>query len=472
MAKPLVSFIVPVFNEAVILRDSVKMLIHHLEALSLPFEIIVANDGSSDRTLEEAQQISLKYNKVRVVSLNENMGRGEAILFAAKHVKGKVVAFMDADMAVDLDHLPELLYPILDGTYDISTGSRWVPGADVSRKLIRRIISFCYNKLVRLMFKSSIYDHQCGFKAFSRPAFMVLSREMGSRKDRSWAWDTEVLIRAQLHKFKIKEFAVKWREGKGSKFRIFRDSMKIFAYVLRLKFELFRERTRTPMVLDHFDSIASSYDSCDITSNRRFTIISEAIAKVLHRQQERITLLDLGGGTGCLWGSIEKLSDHETISYLLLDPSREMLRHAKTKIFGLQAFLAIGEALPFRPGTIGCVICSEVLEHTQNPELILAQARGILKSGGILIVSNPNMLWAPVEFLAEKIHLKPPEGPHRYLPPWNLRRELRANHFIILKEESFVHPRGPSNLDNLFSNDLVKNFVLKSIMVCKKSDEH
>lgn len=470
MAQPLISFIVPVFNEGRVLRHSIETLVRHLKELGLPFEIIVANDGSSDRTLEEAQQLSLGDNRVRVFSFAHNMGRGEAIMAAARQSKGRAIAFADIDMATDLCHLPELLYPVLDGSYEISTGSRWLPGAVVKRKFTRRIISYCYNKLIRFIFKSNVYDHQCGFKAFARPAFMVLLKEMKLRNGRSWAWDTEILVRAQVHKFKIKEFPVKWREGRESKFKIIGDSIRIFKYVLGFKFELSKEKKHTPIVINHFDAIALSYDSCDLTSERRFSIITDIISKIVCKQQECTTLLDLGGGTGRLWGTIKNASGRKSIDYLLLDPSREMLRHAKANVKDLHALLAIGEALPLRAGTINCITCSEVLEHVQNPERILAQAKSILKNDGVLIVSNPNRLWTPAEVIAEKVHLKPPEGPHNYLTPWNLRRELLANNFIIIQEKSFVHPVNPSALDRLFSTNLARNLALKSIIVCKKPD--
>jgi len=470
LAQPLISFIVPVFNEERVLRHSIEILVRHLKELGLPFEIIVANDGSSDRTLEEAQQLSLGDNRVRVFSFSHNMGRGEAIMAAARQSKGRAIAFADIDMATDLCHLPELLYPVLDGSYEISTGSRWLAGADVKRKFTRRIISYCYNKFIRFIFKSNVYDHQCGFKAFARPAFMVLIKEMKLRNGRSWAWDTEILVRAQVHKFKIKEFPVKWREGRESKFKIIGDSIRIFKYIIGFRFELAREKKHTPIVLNHFDTIALSYDSCDLTSERRFSIITDIISKIVCKKQERTMLLDLGGGTGRLWGTIKNTSERRSIDYLLLDPSREMLRHAKANIKDLHAILAIGEALPLRIRTINCVTCSEVLEHAQNPERILSQAKGILKNDGVLIVSNPNRLWTPAEVIAEKVHLKPPEGPHNYLTPWNLRRELLANNFIIIQEKNFVHPVNPSALDRLFSTNLTRNLALKTIIVCKKPD--
>jgi len=466
LAQPLISFIVPVFNEERVLRCSIEKLVRYLEKLGLPFEVIIANDGSSDKTLEEAQKLSLRDGKVKVYSFSHNMGRGEVIMAAASQSKGRVIAFTDIDMATDLCHLPELLYPVLDGSYEISIGSRWLRGADVKRKFTRRMISYCYNELIRFLFKSNVYDHQCGFKAFARPAFMVLLREMKLRNGRSWAWDTETLVRAQVHKFKIKEFPVKWREGRESKFKVLIDSIKIFRYIIGFKFVLSKEK-HTPRILNHFDTIAISYDACDLTSERRFSIIFDIIVKIVN-QQELTTLLDLGGGTGRLWLTIANSSKCESINYLLLDPSREMLKHAKSNIKDLQALLAVGEALPLRAGTINCITCSEVLEHVQNPKRILSQAKGILKDSGILIVSNPNRLWTPVEVIAEKVHLKPPEGPHRYLTPWDLRRELLVNHFIIIQEKSFVNPVNPSALDKLFSTSLGKNLALKSIIVCKK----
>jgi glycosyltransferase involved in cell wall biosynthesis len=467
LAKPLISFIVPVFNEAKIVRDSVKTLVCYLEALNLPFEVIVANDGSRDETFEMAQQVAQEEVRVKVVSFEKNMGRGEVILASFRYTRGRVIGFTDVDMATDLSHLPELVCPILDSSCEISTGSRWVPGAKVDRKLSRRIISFCYNKLVRFMFRSTVNDHQCGFKAFSRPAFMVLLNEMRIRNSRSWAWDTEILVRAQRHRFRIKEFPVRWKEGKESKFRFINDSINVFKYIVKLKIELAQEGMPIPNVPEHLDYIAPSYDLLDITSGKRFSIISRKISELLHKQSGHLTLLDLGGGTGHLYTVI---SNQSRIRYLLLEPSRKMLKWAKAHHKDIHTILAVGEALPLRPETISCVICSEVLEHVQNHNKILAEVRGALTNDGILIVSNPNKIWAPVEAIAEKIYLKPPEGPHLYLTPWKLRRDLKTNRFTILNEESFIHPRNVSIFDRFFSNKLSRNLALKSIILCRKSD--
>jgi glycosyltransferase involved in cell wall biosynthesis len=465
--KPIISFIVPVFNEAKILCGSIKELVRNLEALNMPFEVIVANDGSSDGTLEVAQQIAREDERVKVFSIPKNMGRGEVILSSFKYAKGRVIGFTDVDMAADLRHLSELLCPVLDGSCELSTGSRWLPGAEVERRLARKIISFCYNKLVRIMFRSKVNDHQCGFKAFTRPAFMVLLNEMRIRDGRSWAWDTEILVRAQRHRFRIKEFPVRWKEGKESKFRFLNDSINVFKYIVKLKIELVQGEMPIPNVLEHFDYIAPSYDLLDITSGKRFSIISRKISELLHKQSGHLTLLDLGGGTGHLYTVI---SNQSRIRYLLLEPSRKMLKWAKAHHKDIQTILAVGEALPLRPETISCVICSEVLEHVQNHNKILAEVRGALTNDGILIVSNPNKIWAPVEAIAEKIYLKPPEGPHLYLTPWKLRRDLKTNRFTILNEESFIHPRNVSIFDRFFSNKLSRNLALKSIILCRKSD--
>jgi len=296
---------------------------------------------------------------------------------------------------------------------------------------------------------------------------MVLLNEMRIRDGRSWAWDTEILVRAQRHRFRIKEFPVRWKEGKESKFRFINDSINVFKYIVKLKIELAQGEMPIPNVLEHFDYIAPSYDLLDITSGKRFYIISRKISELLRKQSANLTLLDLGGGTGRLYNVIRNRS---RISYLLLDPSRKMLALAKTHYKGLQTILAIGEALPLRPETIGCIICSEVLEHVQNHNKILAEVRGAITNGGILIISNPNKIWAPVEAIAEKIYLKPTEGPHLYLTPWKLRRDLKTNHFTILHEESFIHPRNVSVLDKFFSNKLSRNLALKSIIICRKSD--
>lgn len=222
------SIIIPAYNEEDIIEGSLRILKDFLRKKRMKnFEIIVADDGSKDNTVALA-----KKSGVRVLKF-VHRGRGECVSEAVGRSRGEIVLFMDADLATGLEALPTLVSAIKKG-YDIATGSRWLPGAHVQRSLSRLFISLWYNILVRFMFGSRVYDHQCGFKSFRRDVFLELTKEMGLKRNRLWAWDAEILIRAQRKGYKIFEFPVEWKAPEKTTFRLLRDSVVVSTYLLEL----------------------------------------------------------------------------------------------------------------------------------------------------------------------------------------------------------------------------------------------
>lgn len=240
--KPVISMLIPVYNEERTIERSLSILLSKMEKLGLQFEIIVANDGSKDGTLKIAKEFSRKFDRVRVFSSSRNMGRGEILSLAIPTAKGEYIGFTDADLATNLMHLEDLFIPLIKGKSDLTIGSRWLNGSVVVRTPSRKLVSFLYNKLVRALFSSKIHDHQCGFKAFRRDVILKLIEEAGVRTDRGWTWDTEILLRAQRHGYRIKEFPVTWTAGEKSTFKWVRDIFKVSMYLLNLRWKFFRSK--------------------------------------------------------------------------------------------------------------------------------------------------------------------------------------------------------------------------------------
>ena len=93
----------------------------------------------------------------------------------------------------------------------MATGSRYIKGAKVNRPFLRDFTSRVYNMLIRMMYKDNVYDHQIGFKAFSR---RLIKDELDNCKSDDWFWDTEIIIRSIHDKYKYVEFPVEWKEKK------------------------------------------------------------------------------------------------------------------------------------------------------------------------------------------------------------------------------------------------------------------
>jgi Glycosyltransferases involved in cell wall biogenesis len=228
-----VSAVIPVYNDRKALGRALPESIAALESVTPAFELIVAEDGSTDGSYEFVREYAEKDPRVRLLHRDERQGRGTALNRAFRESLGSIVCYYDVDLATDLRHLPELVAAIREG-YDISTGSRLLPSSDITRSGGREIASRGYNFLVRVILSSRLYDHQCGFKAFRRERLLALIPLI---KDGHWFWDTEVLVRAQRAGYRVFEFPVHWTEGKGTTVRK-NDVISMGRAILRLWWQL------------------------------------------------------------------------------------------------------------------------------------------------------------------------------------------------------------------------------------------
>ena len=204
-----VSVVIPVFNDRAALEIAIPRSVSVIGKITNQFEIIIAEDGSTDGSAEIVRTFSSGDPRVKLLHSDERLGRGKALNRAFQEAQGQVVCYYDVDLATDMQHLPVLIEAIREG-YDISTGSRLLPKSRIIRSGGREIASRGYNFLVRLILGSRLSDHQCGFKGFNRDRLLAL---IPSIKDTHWFWDTEMLVRAERAKYRICEFPVIWNQG-------------------------------------------------------------------------------------------------------------------------------------------------------------------------------------------------------------------------------------------------------------------
>ncbi len=229
--KTQVSLVLPAYNEVDYLQPAVEKTIQALSAFVDSYEIIIAEDGSTDGTAERAEELAQKTPHVRHIHREKRLGRGTALNNAFKKSSGEVLVYMDLDLATDLKYLKPLVEAITVEVYDFSTGSRMLAESKAQRSFRRSLSSKSYNFLVRTLLGSKLRDHQCGFKAFKRQPLLEL---IDSVEATHWFWDTELLVRANQRGFKIKEIAVEWRSGRGTKVNLFKDSWNMFRQIMRL----------------------------------------------------------------------------------------------------------------------------------------------------------------------------------------------------------------------------------------------
>ncbi|MDS0298112.1 flippase-like domain-containing protein [Halogeometricum sp. S1BR25-6] len=227
-----VSVVLPAYNEEDTIEQTVGETLRTLSSF-LPadsFEVIVAEDGCDDRTPELAEQMAANDDRVRHFHSDERLGRGGALEHAFAAANGEVLVYFDTDLATDMNHLEELVDRVRSGRYDVATGSRWMPGRVADRPAKRGVPSRAFNLLVRLFLGSSLRDHQCGFKAFSREVFEDLRTQV---EDEHWFWDTEMLVRAQRAGYRVDEFPVDWTPKGDTKVDLVRDVFGMGSQIVR-----------------------------------------------------------------------------------------------------------------------------------------------------------------------------------------------------------------------------------------------
>ena len=232
-----VSVVLPAYNEADTIEQTVSTTLETLASF-LPddtYEVIVAEDGCSDRTPEIATRLANEDSRIRHVHSDDRLGRGGALEYAFNQADGDTLVYFDTDLATDMSHLEELVNAVRIDGYDVATGSRWMPENRADRPAKRGIPSFGYNTLVRAVLRSDLKDHQCGFKAFDRQALETL---LPIVQDEHWFWDTELLVKAQRNGYRVQEFPVDWTPKGDSKVDIVRDVFGMGSQILRTFWEL------------------------------------------------------------------------------------------------------------------------------------------------------------------------------------------------------------------------------------------
>ncbi len=236
-----ISLVLPAHNEASKIENAVKQTKRALAELSSSFEILIAEDGSTDGTAELASRIASEDPFVRHIHSDSRLGRGKALNHAFKAARGDILAYMDVDLSTDLGYIKPLINAIKEEDYDFATGSRMLKESAVKRSFKRKTMSTVFNLLVRMILRSTLRDHQCGFKSFRKDALM---RILDHIADEHWFWDTELLVRAQKEGYRVKELPVMWEDkgGAGTKVNTFSDSTAMFSQILKLYFTLRSEK--------------------------------------------------------------------------------------------------------------------------------------------------------------------------------------------------------------------------------------
>jgi putative flippase GtrA len=212
-AHYVLDIVIPVYNEETDVAGAVRRL-HRFLVDEVPYQsrILVADNGSTDRTLDVARAVAAELPDVEVLHIDAK-GRGGALWTAWISSDADVVAYMDVDLSTDLSALMPLVAPLISGHSDVAIGSRLSRASRVVRGPKREIVSRGYNLLLRGVLGARFSDAQCGFKALRGD---VARQLLPLVVDTGWFFDTELLVIAERAGLRIHEVPVDWVEDPDS----------------------------------------------------------------------------------------------------------------------------------------------------------------------------------------------------------------------------------------------------------------
>lgn len=217
-----VSFVVPAKDEEGRLGGSLRRLIDFVEVQPYASQIIVVDDGSTDRTAQVAQQAAAELParvSFALIRHERNRGKGAAVRTGVRAADGDVVLYLDADLSTPPEETPKLL-GLLSAGADVAIGTRLGPGGKdqrASQPVWRRLGGRAFAAARRRLLLPDIQDTQCGFKAFRRQA----ARQVFERQRlEGWAFDGELLYIARKLGLNIAQVPVDWHHEGGSRFRL------------------------------------------------------------------------------------------------------------------------------------------------------------------------------------------------------------------------------------------------------------
>ena len=220
-----VSVVFPTFNEAERFPGTLLDTVSYLRGRGGSFEIVVADDGSTDATIDIVQKMASIAPEVRLVASPRNFGKGYAVRTGVANARGRRVLFADADGSTPIEEIVRL-EAALDAGADVAIGSRAVESAEVDRTRLahRAFAGRVFNGIVSTLLLPGLEDTQCGFKMFERDAAVAI---FGRQRLDGFSFDVEILFIARRLGLDTAEVAINWADTPGSKVRIVRDSARM-----------------------------------------------------------------------------------------------------------------------------------------------------------------------------------------------------------------------------------------------------
>ena len=232
---PFLSIVIPARNEETRLPRALGQVFAFLEKQTYSYEVLVAENGSQDRTLEMAHSFTQYFPGLRI--LHEDLpGKGRAVRHGKLAAYGDYRLIADADFPMPVDQINRYLPPACAA--DIAIASREAVGAKrYNEPGYRHLTGRIYNFWIRSLVLPGLQDTQCGFKCFRAG---VASDIFPRQTLTGWSFDVEMLAIARHHNYSIREIGIPWYYNPGSKINVLHDSLRMFLDLLQIRRNLRR----------------------------------------------------------------------------------------------------------------------------------------------------------------------------------------------------------------------------------------
>ncbi len=227
--------VMPAYNEAEHIKENLLKASSIVSGFHHDFKIIAVNDGSKDATNEEIRKAAKEDSHIEFVSYPSNKGKGGAIKEGVKYAQGDYIAFLDSDLELPPIMLKDFLDALKSSDSHIAIGSKLHKDSKLHYPLIRRIMSFGYYIMLKLMFKLNIKDTQTGIKLFKAEVIKPICENLTTT---GFAFDIEILATASKKGYKIIEMPITLefcRERREKSRMTFKTIVKVFKDTLRIR---------------------------------------------------------------------------------------------------------------------------------------------------------------------------------------------------------------------------------------------
>ncbi|KHD89592.1 MAG: dolichyl-phosphate beta-glucosyltransferase [Bdellovibrio sp. ArHS] len=238
--KTSISIVIPAYNEERRLPRTLRGLQEFISAEHAGWElqeVLVVNDGSTDATVAEIEQLQNEFSLLRLISLPRNQGKGAAVHAGMNEARGEWILIADADMATPWDELNKI-FPATSRA-DLVMGSRGLVQSQIERRQhwVRQNMGKTFNKIIKLVVGLPFQDTQCGFKLLRNDA-VFRSEILPRLQVQRFAWDVELILLLLRRNKVVTEIPIRWRHQDFSHVHIVRDSLEMLWAVIKLKMRL------------------------------------------------------------------------------------------------------------------------------------------------------------------------------------------------------------------------------------------